>query len=236
MKTARPARPNVIASSKKDASLSPKKPSRTNNSVVENTESGDGLILEGAERELTALIRRQIELVGEDPGREGLLRTPARVTEALKFFTRGYHQDPKVVLNDALFEATSDEMVIVKDIDFYSLCEHHMLPFFGKCHIAYLPTKKVVGLSKLPRLVEVYARRLQIQERLTQQIAHTLLDLIRADGVGVVIEAQHLCMMMRGVEKQNSYAITSALLGRFRDDARTRAEFINLVQHRRSAL
>jgi GTP cyclohydrolase I len=127
-------------------------------------------------------------------------------------------------------------MVIVKDIDFYSLCEHHILPFFGKCHIAYLPTNKVVGLSKLPRLVEVYARRLQIQERMTQEIASTLQKLIGAQGVGVVVEAQHLCMMMRGVEKQNSYAITSTLLGRFRDDARTRAEFMNLIQHRRSAI
>ena len=193
----------------------------------------DGFLASNDQKELVNLIRRQIELIGEDPQREGLLRTPARVSEALQFLTRGYHQDPRTVLNDALFEATSDEMVIVKEIDFYSLCEHHLLPFFGKCHIAYLPTKKIVGLSKLPRLVEVYARRLQVQERLTQQIASTLLKLINADGVGVVIEAQHLCMMMRGVEKQNSYAITSALLGRFRDDARTRAEFINLIQHRR---
>src|SRR4051794_27897517 len=173
-------------------------------------------------------------LVGEDPEREGLKRTPTRVAEAQAFLTGGYALDPNTVLNDALFETTSDEMVIVKDIDFYSLCEHHMLPFFGKCHIAYLPTKKVVGLSKLPRLVEVYARRLQIQERMTQQIASTLHKLVGAQGVGVVVEAQHLCMMMRGVEKQNSYAITSTLLGRFRDDARTRAEFINLIQHRRT--
>src|SRR3989442_693554 len=188
------------------------------------------------EEELRQLIRHQIELLGEDPDRDGLKRTPKRVAEAFKFFTRGYHEDPKTVLNNALFDATSDEMVIVKDIDFYSLCEHHMLPFFGKCHIAYLPTRKVVGLSKLPRLVEVYARRLQIQERMTQQIASTLQELIGAQGVGVVVEAQHLCMMMRGVEKQNSYAITSTLLGRFRDDARTRAEFINLIQHRRDNL
>ena len=184
--------------------------------------------------EMQELIRQQIALVGEDAKRDGLRRTPRRVSEALEFFTKGYRQNPKTVLNDALFDAISDEMVIVKDIDFYSLCEHHMLPFFGKCHIAYLPTKKVVGLSKLPRLVEVYARRLQIQERLTQQIASTLEKLIGAQGVGVVIEAQHLCMMMRGVEKQNSYAITSTLLGRFRDDARTRSEFINLIQHRRT--
>ena len=187
------------------------------------------------QRELDRLVRRQLELLGEDPAREGLLRTPRRVSEAWKFFTRGYDQDPKTVLNNALFAASSDEMVIVKDIDFYSLCEHHLLPFFGKCHIAYLPTKKVVGLSKLPRLVEVFARRLQIQERLTQEIATTLRDLVRADGVGVVIEAQHLCMMMRGVEKQNSYAITSTMLGRFRDDARTRGEFLDLLRHRRTA-
>jgi len=184
--------------------------------------------------EMQELIRQQIALMGENAKRDGLKRTPRRVSEALEFLTKGYHENPKTVLNDALFEATSDEMVIVKDIDFYSLCEHHMLPFFGKCHIAYLPTKKVVGLSKLPRLVEVYARRLQIQERLTQQIASTLEKLTAAQGVGVVIEAQHLCMMMRGVEKQNSYAITSTLLGRFRDDARTRSEFINLIQHRRT--
>jgi GTP cyclohydrolase I len=188
------------------------------------------------DQEMMRLIRRQIELVGEDPERDGLRRTPKRVTEALRFLTRGYQEDPKTVLNDALFETTTDEMVIVKDIDFYSLCEHHILPFFGKCHIAYLPTNKVVGLSKLPRLVEVYARRLQIQERMTQEIASTLQKLIGAQGVGVVVEAQHLCMMMRGVEKQNSYAITSTLLGRFRDDARTRAEFMNLIQHRRSAI
>jgi GTP cyclohydrolase I len=199
-------------------------------------EAADGFLDSAHEQELKELIRRQIELIGEDPQRDGLRRTPKRVVEALSFFTRGYHQNPKTVLNDALFEATSDEMVIVKDIDFYSLCEHHMLPFFGKCHIAYLPTKKVVGLSKLPRLVEIYARRLQIQERMTQQIASTLLELVHADGVGVVVEAQHLCMMMRGVEKQNSYAITSALLGSFRDDARTRSEFINLIQHRRNGV
>src|SRR5256714_12927685 len=184
--------------------------------------------------DLEALVRRELQLLGEDPKRDGLRDTPSRVAKSLEFLTKGYDQNPKTVLNDALFDATSDEMVIVKDIDFYSLCEHHMLPFFGKCHIAYLPTHQVVGLSKLPRLVEVYARRLQIQERMTQQIASALQELIGAQGVGVVVEAQHLCMMMRGVEKQNSYAMTSALLGRFRNDARTRAEFINLIQHRRT--
>jgi GTP cyclohydrolase I len=173
-------------------------------------------------------------LVGEDPNRDGLERTPVRVAEAHAFLTSGYSVDPATVLNDALFETRSDEMVIVKDIDFYSLCEHHMLPFFGKCHIAYLPRQKVIGLSKLPRLVDVYARRLQIQERMTYEIAETVKNLIDAHGVGVVIEAQHLCMMMRGVEKQNSYAITSAMLGAFRNDPRTRSEFLDLIQHRRS--
>jgi GTP cyclohydrolase IA len=186
--------------------------------------------------ELAALVRRQIELTGEDPKREGLLRTPARVAESMAFLTKGYELDPMTVLNDALFDAVSDEMVIVKDIDFYSLCEHHMLPFFGKCHIAYLPRKKVIGLSKLPRLVEVYARRLQIQERMTYEIANSVKKLINAQGVGVVIEAQHLCMMMRGVEKQNSYAITSTMLGGFRTDPRTRTEFLELIKHRRGGL
>jgi len=184
--------------------------------------------------ELSALVRRQLELLGEDPGRDGLQRTPQRVAKALEFLTRGYTTDLKTVLNDALFEARSDEMVIVKDIDFYSMCEHHMLPFFGRCHIAYLPGKKIVGLSKLPRLVDVFARRLQVQERMTHEIASTINSLIEPLGVGVIVEAQHLCMMMRGVEKQNSYAMTSAMLGVFRDDARTRAEFLDLVRHNRS--
>src|ERR1051325_8635037 len=172
--------------------------------------------------ELEALVRRQLQLLGEDPNRDGLQNTPLRVAKSLEFLTKGYEQNPKKVLNDALFDVKSDEMVIVKDIDFYSLCEHHMLPFFGKCHIAYLPGKKVVGLSKLPRLVDVYARRLQVQERMTHEIANALTELIQPRGVGVVIEAQHLCMMMRGVEKQNSCAMTSAMLGTFREDARTR--------------
>lgn len=184
--------------------------------------------------ELARIVRRQLELVGEDPDREGLVRTPARVAKAFEFMTQGYHRDAKELLNDALFEAASDEMVIVKDIDFYSLCEHHMLPFFGRCHVAYLPTKQVIGLSKLPRVVDMFARRLQLQERMTHQIAVTIQDVVSAQGVGVVIEAQHLCMMMRGVEKQNSYAMTSAMLGRFREDARTRSEFLDLIRHRRS--
>ncbi len=184
--------------------------------------------------EFAELVRRQIQLVGEDPKREGLLRTPKRAAESMSFLTSGYETDPATVLNEALFEATSDEMVIVKDIDFYSLCEHHLLPFFGKCHIAYLPRKKVIGLSKLPRLVDVFARRLQIQERMTFEIAQVVKKLINAQGVGVVIEAQHLCMMMRGVQKQNSYAVTSTMLGSFRDDPRTRAEFLDLIRQKRS--
>ncbi len=186
--------------------------------------------------EFAQIVRRQMELVGENPKREGLRRTPVRVAEAMEFLTSGYELEPTAVLNDALFDAVSDEMVIVKDIDFYSLCEHHMLPFFGKCHIAYLPRKKVIGLSKLPRLVDVYARRLQIQERMTFEIANTVKKLINAQGVGVVIEAQHLCMMMRGVQKQNSYAITSAMLGGFRTDSRTRAEFLELIRLKRNSV
>src|SRR4026209_2485669 len=181
-------------------------------------------------KELQRLIRRQIELVGEDPDREGLRRTPLRVADAYKFFTRGYNEDPKRVLNDALFEATSDEMVIVKDMDFFSLCEHHMLPFFGKCHVAYLPKKKVVGLSKIPRVVDALARRLQVQERLTTQIAETLKRKLDARGVAVVMEARHLCMMMRGVEEQNTLAVTSSMLGAFRTQDQTRNEFLKLIR------
>lgn len=184
-------------------------------------------------KEFAETVRAQLVLLGENPDRNGLEKTPMRVAKAFDFLTQGYWQDPKAVLNDALFDVRSDEMVIVKDIDFYSLCEHHMLPFFGKCHIAYLPTSKVVGLSKLPRLVEVFARRLQVQERMTVEIARTLNDLIKPQGVAVVIEAQHLCMAMRGVEKQNSYALTSSMLGAFREDARTRAEFLDLIKHYR---
>jgi len=179
------------------------------------------------------LVRKQLKLIGEDPKRDGLAKTPMRVAKSFEFLTRGYQLDPKAILNGALFDVQSDEMVIVKDIDFYSLCEHHLLPFFGKCHIAYLPAKKIVGLSKLPRLVEVYARRLQVQERMTIDIARTISELIKPLGVAVVIEAQHLCMAMRGVEKQNSYTLTSSMLGAFRDDARTRAEFLDLIKHHR---
>jgi GTP cyclohydrolase I len=176
------------------------------------------------------LIRQLLAELGEDPAREGLLDTPKRVEKALKFLTSGYTADVDSVLNNALFSVDYNEMVIVKDIDFYSLCEHHLLPFFGRCHIAYIPKGKVIGLSKIPRLVEVFARRLQIQERMTNQIAETIREKIDPLGVAVVIEATHLCMAMRGVEKQNSFAITSAMLGGFRSDARTRMEFLELIR------
>ena len=169
--------------------------------------------------------------LGEDQTREGLARTPDRVAKALRFLTSGYGVDLKSVVNDALFTVDYSEMVIVRDIDFYSLCEHHMLPFYGKCHVAYLPRKKVIGLSKIPRIVEMFSRRLQVQERLTNQIAETLSEVLDPTGVGVVVEASHLCMLMRGVEKQNSFAITSAMLGGFRSDARTRMEFLQLLHH-----
>src|ERR671915_7309 len=180
------------------------------------------------------LIRQLLAELGEDPGREGLVRTPLRVEKALKFLTSGYGADIDAVLNDALFTVDYNEMVIVKDIDFYSLCEHHLLPFFGKCHVAYIPKGKVLGLSKIPRLVDVFARRLQIQERMTNQIAETIREKIDPIGVAVVVEGTHLCMSMRGVEKQNSFAVTSAMLGAFRDNARTRNEFLALIRHRQA--
>ena len=170
--------------------------------------------------------------LGEDPSREGLRATPRRVERAMKFLTSGYEADVDAVINDALFTVDYNEMVIVKDIDFYSLCEHHLLPFFGKCHVAYIPNGRVVGLSKSPRLVDVFARRLQVQERLTNQIAATILEKVTPLGVGVVVEAQHLCMSMRGVEKQNSFAVTSSMLGAFRNDARTRSEFLELLKRK----
>ncbi len=180
------------------------------------------------------LITQLLEELGEDPGREGLLATPRRVEKALQFLTSGYRADVDAVINNALFTVDYNEMVIVKDIDFYSLCEHHLLPFFGKCHIAYIPQKRVIGLSKIPRLVDVFARRLQVQERLTHQIAEVIRDKIDPLGVAVVMEGTHLCMAMRGVEKQNSFAVTSAMLGAFRDNARTRNEFLELIRHRQS--
>jgi GTP cyclohydrolase I len=176
------------------------------------------------------VIRQLLAELGENPSREGLLDTPKRVEKSLKFLTSGYAADVDLVLNNALFTVDYNEMVIVKDIDFYSLCEHHLLPFFGKCHIAYIPQGRVLGLSKIPRLVEIFARRLQIQERLTSQVAETILDKVRPMGVAVVMEATHLCMSMRGVEKQNSVAVTSAMLGVFREDARTRMEFLELIR------
>jgi GTP cyclohydrolase I len=176
------------------------------------------------------IVRQLLAELGENPAREGLLDTPKRVEKALKFLTSGYTADLDAVLNNALFTVDYNEMVIVKDIDFYSLCEHHLLPFFGRCHIAYIPQGRVIGLSKIPRVVEVFARRLQIQERMTSQIAETIREKIDPLGVAVVIEATHLCMAMRGVEKQNSFAITSAMLGVFHSDARTRAEFLELIR------
>ena len=178
------------------------------------------------------LITRLLIEVGEDPGREGLVRTPQRVETALKFLTSGYDADVDHMLNGALFSVDYSEMVIVRDIDFYSLCEHHLLPFFGKCHVAYIPNGQVIGLSKIPRVVDIFARRLQLQERMTNQIAETIRTKINPLGVAVVCEGTHLCMAMRGVEKQNSYTITSAMLGSFRENARTRMEFLELLKHR----
>ena len=175
-------------------------------------------------------IKALIEAIGENPRREGLRDTPKRAANALKFLTQGYRQNLETLLNKAVFATRNDEMVIVRDIELYSLCEHHMLPFIGKAHVAYLPNRKVIGLSKIPRIVDMYARRLQIQENLTRQIADSVLKVTGAKGVGVVIEAKHLCMMMRGVEKQNSSMTTSAMLGRFRTDQRTRMEFLTLIR------
>ena len=181
---------------------------------------------------IAPLIEEMLGRLGEDPKRDGLLRTPQRVDKSLRFLTSGYRMDINKILNGALYEVKYDEMVVVKDIEFFSLCEHHMLPFYGKMHVAYLPQKKVIGLSKIPRLVDMFARRLQIQERLTQQVAQTIQEVIRPLGVGVICEAKHFCMMMRGVEKQHSGAMTSAMLGAFRDRKETRDEFLALVNHR----
>ncbi|HJT70047.1 MAG TPA: GTP cyclohydrolase I FolE [Terriglobales bacterium] len=178
------------------------------------------------------LVKEMLVRLGEDPQREGLLRTPERVKKAFEFLTKGYNEDPETLLKKALFTVTYDEMVIVKDVEMFSLCEHHMLPFFGKVHVAYIPNGKVIGLSKIPRLIEMFSRRLQIQERLTTQIAETIQKVIQPQGVGVVIEARHLCMMMRGVEKQHSAAVTSSMLGCFRDEQETRTEFLSLIRQR----
>ena len=187
-----------------------------------------------AKPELQELVREILVRLGEDPEREGLRKTPLRVEKALAYLTRGYKQDAESVLNGATFASDYDEMVIVKEIDFFSLCEHHLLPFYGKCHIAYLPDKRIVGLSKLPRLVDVFSRRLQVQEKLTTEIARAIEEKLKPKGVGVVMEAAHLCVMMRGVEKQNAQMVTSSMRGRFRSDVKTREEFLTLIRTRRS--
>ncbi len=190
--------------------------------------------IEAGQETIAELMRKILTRLGEDPGREGLKGTPARYEKALRFLTSGYGQDPAKILNGAMFSVCYDEMVVVKDIELFSLCEHHLLPFFGKCHVAYMPTQKVVGLSKIARLVNVYSRRLQIQERLTSQIAKAIHEHISPEGVGVVIEARHLCMVMRGVEKQHSQAVTSAMLGCFKDSRQTRDEFLSLIHKQKS--
>ena len=189
----------------------------------------DDYAVDGNLVEYETMVRRQLELIGEDPDREGLLKTPSRVAKAQMWLTRGYSQTAAEVIGDALFAEDHENMVMVRDIEMYSMCEHHMLPFFGKVHIAYIPNGKIVGLSKLPRVVEVFARRLQVQERLGEQVADALEEVLQPKGVGVVIEAVHLCMMMRGVEKQSSRTITSSMRGLFRDDAKTRSEFLRLA-------
>jgi GTP cyclohydrolase I len=184
-----------------------------------------------ADKEFEELVRRELELLGEDPAREGLLRTPARVARALKWMTQGYGSSAEEVVGKGIFKEEHDNMIMVRDIELYSMCEHHMLPFFGKAHVAYIPNGKIVGLSKIPRIVDVYAQRLQVQERLTEQIAEGLCSVLQPAGVGVVVEAYHLCMMMRGVQKQNSKTITSSLRGAFREDPKTRDEFLRLAHN-----
>ena len=183
---------------------------------------------------MESYVKAILDELGEDPEREGLQKTPARVARALRELTKGYKQDPEAIINGALFTEDYSEMIVMKDVDFYSMCEHHMLPFFGKAHIAYLPKGKIVGISKLARLVDVFARRLQVQERMTTQVAQLLMEKLTPEGVAVVVEAEHLCMRMRGVEKQNSYVVTSAMFGVFRDNQETRDEFMTLIGHRRS--
>jgi GTP cyclohydrolase I len=204
---------------------------------VPNTKENSYKISEKAakminELDMEDLIYGILQKVGEDPQREGLLRTPTRVTKSWDFLTKGYNDDLNKILNEAVFEEKYNQMVVVKDIDFFSLCEHHLLPFYGKCHIAYIPNGKIVGLSKIPRIVDVFARRMQVQERMTQEIAETLNNILQPLGVAVVCEARHMCMMMRGVEKQNSVATTSAVLGEFHADPETRQEFFDLIKNR----
>ncbi len=204
---------------------------------IEPDEAFDGVrpaVSGTALAEYEALVRRQLELLGEDAEREGLLKTPTRVAKAMAWLTRGYEMSASDVIGDALFEENADGMVMVRDIELYSMCEHHMLPFFGKAHIAYIPDGRVVGLSKLARVVDVFSRRLQVQERMTEQIAQALADVLKPKGLGVVVECAHMCMAMRGVEKQNSKTITSALIGNFRSDAKTREEFLRLAHSPRS--
>jgi GTP cyclohydrolase I len=186
---------------------------------------------QGSDDPIEVLVAAMLRELGEDPKRDGLEKTPGRVARSMRFLTGGYHQDPIEILNDAVFEESYDEMVLVKDVGFYSLCEHHLLPFFGRMHVAYLPAGRIVGLSKLPRMVGMFARRLQVQERLTTDVAGAIETVLRPKGVAVVAEAIHLCMMMRGVEQQNAFAITSSLRGEFADDPKTRAEFMELIRH-----
>ena len=199
---------------------------RTNGTPVHH---GKKILRAGCTAQLEEMVKNELGLLGEDPEREGLIKTPNRVAESMLWLTRGYEMDVNEIVGDAVFEEAHQSMVMVRDIELYSLCEHHMLPFFGKAHIAYIPDGRIVGLSKLPRIVDMFARRLQVQERLTEQVAVAIQEVLKPLGVGVVIEAYHLCMMMRGVEKQNSKTITSALRGSFRDDAKTRDEFLRLA-------
>lgn len=192
--------------------------------------------MNGADDPIRGLVSGLLKELGEEPGREGLKRTPDRVARSLRYLTSGYGRDPHEILNDAVFQVSYDEMVVVKDIEFYSLCEHHLLPFFGRAHVAYVPDGRIVGLSKIPKLVEMCSRRLQVQERMTTEIADTIVDVLSPRGVGVVLEARHLCMMMRGIEQQNSFAITSAMRGGFVDDPKTRAEFMGLIHGRAADL
>jgi GTP cyclohydrolase I len=198
--------------------------------IDEDDNRYDGVLFdEDVQKKIAHNVKGIIGLLGEDPEREGLIKTPGRVARAFRYLTKGYLEDAKELLNNAIFEEHYDEMVIVKEIDFYSLCEHHMLPFYGKCHVAYIPNGKIVGLSKIPRIVDMYARRLQVQERMTREIGDMLNEVLEPKGVAVVTEAHHLCMMMRGVEKQNSVATASCMLGRFKSDDKTRTEFLKLI-------